>query len=184
MTTAKKKIQTIELQGKEYAQVKSRIKAFREDCPRGSIKTSFIKEDTGEVTFTAYVLKDKADETSADATGHAMSNKKGDKDFEKLETIAVGRALAMLGFGADGEIASSEEMKEFEEYQKEKQEKIIQEWREKLQEVKSEAQLKEVWSAMPVEAKKALEELKEELKQKHASKKVSKRGGVATSEAG
>ena len=36
------------------------------------------------------------------------------KSFEKLESIAVGRALAFAGFSADGEIASFEEMEEYE----------------------------------------------------------------------
>ena len=44
------------------------------------------------------------------------------KDFEKLETISVGRALAMLWYLASWEVASSEEMEEFMEYQKTKQE--------------------------------------------------------------
>jgi len=42
-------------------------------------------------------------------------------------TIAVGRALAFLGYGADGAIASSEEMEEFFEYQNEKKIKVIAE---------------------------------------------------------
>jgi hypothetical protein len=38
-----------------------------------------------------------------------------EKSFEKLETIAVGRALAFAGYLADGEIASMEEMAKYEE---------------------------------------------------------------------
>jgi len=38
---------------------------------------------------------------------------KSNKDFEKQETIAVGRALAFAGFLSDGEVASYEEMEDF-----------------------------------------------------------------------
>lgn len=71
--------------------------------------------------FQARILKDKSNPNSAEAIAHSVG-KLGtkDKDFEKLETIAVGRALATLGYMASGEIASSEEMEEFMDYQQEK----------------------------------------------------------------
>jgi hypothetical protein len=109
------KVKTINLQGKEYAQVSDRIKQFREDCPNGLIETDFKQED-GQIIFTARIVKDKAKPESAEATGHALGSIKGQKAFEKLETIAVGRALAMLGYMGSGEIASSDEMEEFYTY--------------------------------------------------------------------
>lgn len=116
-----KKIQTTKITGgAEYAKVSDRLKEFRADCPNSSIITTPTILDTGMVMFKAYIIKDKTDEHSADSTGHALQTKTGTKDFEKLETIAVGRALALLGYGADGEIASSEEMEEFLNYQKTK----------------------------------------------------------------
>jgi hypothetical protein len=108
------KIKTISLQGKEYAQVKDRLNEFRTTNPRGLIETTPIIQADGQIMFKARVLKDKSDQSSAEATGHALGTNKGLKAFEKLESIAVGRALALLGYGTDGAIASSEEMEEFE----------------------------------------------------------------------
>jgi hypothetical protein len=119
------KVKTIDLKGKEYAQVSERIKQFREDCPNGLIETKPEIQPDGQIIFTARILKDKAQPESAEGTGHSMGNVKADKSFEKLESIAVGRALAMLGYMASGEIASSEEMELFNEYKNEKIDEAI-----------------------------------------------------------
>lgn len=66
---------------------------------------------------------------TADANGTAQSvdaTGKGEKEFEKLETISLGRALAILGYFGTGEIASNEEMEEFERYKKLQREEKIQ----------------------------------------------------------
>lgn len=110
------KIKTINLKGNEYAQVSDRIKAFREENPNGLIETSPQLDDENRIMFTARIVKNKEKPESAEATGHALGENKGAKAFEKLETIAVGRALAMLGYMGSGEVASSEEMQEFYEY--------------------------------------------------------------------
>lgn len=83
---------------KAYAQVKDRLKEFRTDCPNGLVETTPTITDT-HIIFKARILKDKSDPASAEATGHSMGEVKGDKGkvFEKQETIAVGRALALLG---------------------------------------------------------------------------------------
>lgn len=112
------KVKTINLQGKDYAQVSDRIKQFREDCPNGLIETKPEVKDN-QIMFSARVVKDKAKSESAEATGHALGENKGAKAFEKLETIAVGRALALLGYMGSGEVASSEEMQEFYDYRNE-----------------------------------------------------------------
>lgn len=111
------KVQTINLQGKEYATVPQRLLEFRKTNPRASITTQPTFGEDGFVTFTAKILKDKAKDDSAEATGHSYGKLTGDKAFEKLETIATGRALALLGYLNNGQIASSEEMEEFESYQ-------------------------------------------------------------------
>lgn len=110
------KVKTINLKGNEYARVPERIRAFREDCPNGNITTEPTIKDDGQVLFKAEVVKDQGKPESAKATGHALGEANGDKAFEKLETIAVGRALAMLGYLASGEVASAEEMQDFYEY--------------------------------------------------------------------
>jgi len=150
-----KKTATIDLKGKAYAQVKDRIKEFRADNPNGDIITTPTITDTA-IVFKAYILKDKANPASASATGHSMakvSEKNVEKQFEKQETIAVGRALALLGYASDGEIASSEEMEEFQEYQQEKQAEVIMEVTEAIGNCQSLDELKTLWSSLSGEMK-------------------------------
>lgn len=122
-----KKVDTTKIQGGAmYAKVSDRLKAFRSDNPRALIETTPIPQENGMIMFKARIVKDKAEEHSAEATGHSLQIKGGTKDFEKLETVAVGRALALLGYTVDGEIASSEEMEEYEEYKKQKKDEAKQ----------------------------------------------------------
>lgn len=135
--TINKKINTISLSGKDYAQVKDRVIEFRNENPRGLIETFPTVQPDGIIIFKAKILKDKSDNTSAEATGHAMGTNKGVKAFEKLESIAVGRALAFLGYGTDGAIASSEEMEEFEKYKKTKTEEHLMLLKENIDSINS-----------------------------------------------
>ncbi len=137
----------------EYAKVNDRLLEFRQDNPKGSIVTSF-QLVTDRIIFKSHIVKDRGDATSAEATGHATGKDDGtEKVFEKLETIATGRALALLGYGAKGEIASSEEMEEFLEYQEEKRAEAIMEATERIGQCATLDELKEVWSALSGEMK-------------------------------
>lgn len=157
------KVQTINLQGKEYATVPARIKEFREANPNGDIKTKPEIQADGQVIFTAYILKDKENPNSASATGHSIGKTSGSKNFEKLETIAIGRALAILGYMASGDVASSEEMEEFLSYQAEKKENAIQ----SLKDCKTLNDLKSTFLSLGnLGADKEVFKLKEELKLK------------------
>lgn len=118
------KVETINLKGKDYATVPARIKLFREECLNGLIETVPEFKDGEVVLFKARILKDKANVNSGEATGHSIGKISGDKAFEKLETIAIGRALAILGYMASGDVASSEEMERFNEFKVEEMEKI------------------------------------------------------------
>jgi hypothetical protein len=129
---ADRKAQTMQLSGNDYAKVAERLKLFRSDHPKSKIETDHSYLDDKSVEFKAWIWKDKTEyielvkggvsdreilRSTADADGDA----KGEvgvkqKDFEKLQTIALGRALAMMGYLASGEIASSEEMEEFEKF--------------------------------------------------------------------
>lgn len=162
------KTKTIDLKGKQYAQVKDRLKEFREANPRAQIETTPMPQADGRLMFKAYILSDKADATSADATGHALSaGKGGEKDFEKLETISVGRALALLGYATDGEIASSDEMEAFESFKQEGVKKQIKDAEKALKATKSVTELGKVWANLPIEVKKELGALKDQLKAKY-----------------
>lgn len=119
------KVKTIKYQGRDYAQVSDRLKVFREECPNGLIETEPIIQDDGQILFKARILKDKNRPESGEATGHALGKDEKTKSFEKLETVAVGRALALLGYMASGEIASSDEMAEFMAYKEEKINDVI-----------------------------------------------------------
>lgn len=105
-------MKTIQLQGKKYAQVSERIKQIHTDNKNVSITTDVQWVwDKGGVQFKATVKI--SDDWEKVYTGHSFGMYKSNKDFEKLETIAVGRALAFAGFLADGEVASYEEMEDF-----------------------------------------------------------------------
>lgn len=160
------KVKTINLSGKEYAQVKDRLKVFREQCPNGLIETTPTITET-HIVFKARILRDKANPHSPEATGHSMASVKDSekvKAFEKLESIAIGRALAVMGFMGDGEIASSEEMEEFIEYNEQKKLEALEEATEKINSCTSMEELKEVWTEFNGEIKVALEPIKESKK--------------------
>lgn len=105
---------------KEYREVPDRLKQFREENPRASIETehSFLPDES--MVFKATLIRDLSDPNSARATGTARYSKNElakSKAFEKLETISVGRALANLGYLNNGQVATSEEMEEWEQSQ-------------------------------------------------------------------
>jgi hypothetical protein len=119
----------IELQGKAYLEVKWRLVWFRQECPNGTIDTEeilvdldreveaevptgnwipnpnrpgkkmpekIVKRDRGYARFRAVVTDGKGGRATATKSENAASF----PDYiEKAETGAVGRALAMLGYG-------------------------------------------------------------------------------------
>ena len=103
-------MQTINLQGKKYAQVKDRIAEAHKTEKNLSIKTSYEIFDKEKKVF---ILEATVTMEKWQFTGHAIGAQTTKKDFEKLETIAVWRVLALAGFLADGEVASYEEMEDF-----------------------------------------------------------------------
>jgi hypothetical protein len=104
-------MKTINLKGREYVQVNERLLHFNEAYESGSINT--------EVTFSGNTVFFKATVTpSIDAptrifVGHSFGELGKEKAFEKLETVAVGRALAFMGIGIVEGIASADEMNKF-----------------------------------------------------------------------
>lgn len=147
----------MKLSGNDYAKVNARMLEFRTDNPRGKIDTHPEYMEAGDKTyiqFKATIIKDKADECSAEATGHArLVNDDKQKTFEKCETIAVGRALAFLGYGADGEIASSEEMEEFLQAKQERLAEQVFEATEQIGNCDTLEALKTLWAGLSGELK-------------------------------
>ena len=99
------------LKGKSYLMVAYRIQWFVEENPNYSINTELpvlteemtvaratvaIKDNNGNVLKTATATKR---ETKADFSDHT----------EKAETAAIGRALAMLGYGTQFAVADLDE---------------------------------------------------------------------------
>lgn len=107
-------IRTTNIQGKEYAEVNQRIKAFRMVYPEGAIHTEMISNNDGVCIFRASVYSAPNLEAIL-AVGHAYE-KEGSSFINKTsyiencETSAVGRALGMAGFGIDTSVASAEEV--------------------------------------------------------------------------
>lgn len=85
------------IKGKPYLQTAYRIVWFREECPKHSIETDFIIHTDSSALVKA-IIKDEQGKVLS--TGHKYEDKQGFPDFrEKAETGAIGRALAMIGFG-------------------------------------------------------------------------------------
>jgi hypothetical protein len=109
-----KKLKTIDVKGKNYVEVNTRLKAFWELCENGKIKTHILSLDNGICVIQAEVYENKED-TEPRATGIAYE-KEGStfinktSYIENCETSAVGRALGNAGIGIDTSIASAEEV--------------------------------------------------------------------------
>ena len=109
---ANKLINTIDVEGKDYAEVPQRIKAFRSLFPNGAIETSIISNDNQMVVMKATV---RDEEGHVLGEGHAYEKESSSfinktSYIENCETSAVGRALGMCGFGIDTSVASYEEV--------------------------------------------------------------------------
>jgi hypothetical protein len=87
----------MDLRGKDYLQVAHRLVWFREERPTWSIETSFERIDD-DFAIARAVIRD--DQLRVIATAHKTEHKGHFPDFvEKAETGAIGRALALCGFG-------------------------------------------------------------------------------------
>lgn len=134
----------------KYAKVAERVKEFRADYPKSKVITKNTFTENGETEFDTYIWRDRdtyisGDLDSADSTGTARGSLKNDKDFEKLETISVGRALALLGYLASGEVASFEEMEKYDAEQTAKKQAYIQEQVDLFDNAKTLDKLKQLW---------------------------------------
>lgn len=87
----------LNLKGKDYLEVKFRLVWFREEHPDWSIETE-IKHMNENMAFAKATIKDPTGRIMA--TSHKLETIQGFADFiEKAETGAIGRALALIGFG-------------------------------------------------------------------------------------
>ena len=93
----------------EYLTVPYRIKFFREYFgSRGQILTFSSEMANGSNKFRASVFLDGKELS----VGESKQMLNRDKEFEKAQTVSVGRALSILGFMGN-EIATAEEIEDF-----------------------------------------------------------------------
>lgn len=180
---SERKVTTMQLgQGIEYAKVADRLKEFRSDNPHGKTETVSEIAADGSTIFTVYIWKNKdellgtmklgiTEPEALRATADANGSAKGqvgtkEKDYEKLETVALGRALAMLGYLSSGEIASSEEMEEFHAFKAKQVEEALKDAAGSLESAKTLDELRARFMALSAEQKIELSQLKDKLKAK------------------
>lgn len=85
------------LKGKDYLQVMWRLVWFREEKPLWAIDTKLEQLTENHAVFSAKIYDENGIQKSA---GYGSESIKDFRDYiEKAETKAVGRALAMLGYG-------------------------------------------------------------------------------------
>ena len=87
----------MKLKGKDYLQVAWRLVWFREDHPDFGINAEALALTEDHAIFKATITDANGVQLSS---GHGSESKRDFGDFiEKAETKAIGRALAMLGYG-------------------------------------------------------------------------------------
>lgn len=90
----------LSLKGKEYLQVMHRVYWFRTEKPTGTINTSLVeKGGQGKDAYAIFRAEVSVDGTII-ASGTKMETAGGFPDYiEKAESGAIGRALALCGYG-------------------------------------------------------------------------------------
>lgn len=164
----------------DYAKVTDRLEAFRTNHPNSKILTSF-KNENNKVVFKAFLWRDKTEVIqslangipkeliylTADAEATAQKTITNDKDFEKLETMAIGRALSNLGYSSTGSIAEST-ISELNKYKDELYQDSVDSAIDRLQNCKTLDELKSNYQALnPVlRTDKAIKVITEEIKKR------------------
>lgn len=93
----------------KYLTVPYRIKFVRDFFgERMSIQTDSTELANGSHKFKANIYIDD----KLVSVGESKQMKNGDKEFEKQQTVSIGRGLSILGFFGD-ELATAEEMEQF-----------------------------------------------------------------------
>ena len=95
----------------DYSKISARIKAFSSTYETAQILTEIVKDELGHVIFKAHAVVDGM----IRGTGHAhevegSNNTNNTSHYEVCENIAVGRALAFIGYSETDSLASYEEI--------------------------------------------------------------------------
>ena len=101
----------VKIHGKDYMEVKERVKYLREKYPDYSIETDIKKLDQNCVIQATIKNADGrivSQGIAHEVEGSSMIN--STSHVENCETSAIGRALGFFGIGIDGSIASADEV--------------------------------------------------------------------------
>lgn len=106
-------LKTVNIKGKQYVEVNTRLKYFRENYKDFSLESEIVN-----ITETSIIIKAivKNSDGRIIATGLAHENKNDGyinktSHIENCETSAWGRALGNLGIGIDSSVATYDEVK-------------------------------------------------------------------------
>jgi len=99
------------LKDADYSKISSRVKAFCSTYETAQILTEIVKDERDSVIFKAHAVVDG----TIKGTGHAhevegSNNTNNTSHYEVCENIAVGRALAFIGYSETDSLASYEEI--------------------------------------------------------------------------
>lgn len=107
-----KMLDTINIKGKPYVTVSSKVQGFRKLYPNGAIETELLSMENGTVT-----IKAKAFDEDGHLLGCGIAQEKESSSFinqtsyvENCETSAIGRCLSAVGIGSQDSYASAAEM--------------------------------------------------------------------------
>ncbi len=98
-----------------YVKVNTRLEEFWQKNPKGRVETGYQLVD-GVLIMEARLYREGEERPAA--TGHSfLDSLSGEKVGEYTETVAVGRALALMGFRIEKSLASGEEMSRWKQRQ-------------------------------------------------------------------
>ncbi len=127
-------MQRVNIKGKMYATVASRVDAFRKHFPTATISTHLIHDDEVRVVVEAKITVDGT------LLGTGMAEEQRGKGLinttsalENAETSAIGRSLAAIGLGGSSEYASSFEVENAISQQSQQQQSPPQQSRQQVQ---------------------------------------------------
>ena len=110
----KQVLKTVPIQGKDYVMVHTRIIAFHEMYPNGSLTCKITEQDEKTITMEATAIPDVS-KPERFFNGYAHEVKgvgflNDTSHIENCDTSAKGRALGTLGIGIEESFASDHEM--------------------------------------------------------------------------
>tara|TARA_R100000963_G_C4613203_1_gene82944 strand:+ start:80 stop:679 length:600 start_codon:yes stop_codon:yes gene_type:complete len=119
-------MKTINIHGKQYVEVKERIKYFRENYKDWSLTSELLELTDERCVIKATISNDKdrvlASGIAYETRGSSYINKTS--FVENCETSAWGRALGNLGIGVETSIASADEINYAKAQDKTKKSKV------------------------------------------------------------